>query len=275
MIDSNYRKGFILAAAAAIIIALSGWLGGWVIEHRRSQQYDGALRQMINLMAIPDVASTEAKFDTVRHFIHSHSRHKSDAAFWKLRGNKNLIAQGVIDHASGRTKEPVHMECSTRSSLMGNVLRKLGFKTRTVYVFDTDPKSDGKLRSHTFLDVFNPSTGKWESQDPDYDFFWSSVSEGVRISVFEAPEHLSEIQPCDRSRCGWDLISDEGKAIKQVHELIDVVSIVDKTTDQRISRFTSRADLNAEFSFYDRKGTFCEVFGKLCRTVIRDENSPR
>ena len=268
MIDSNYRKGFIFAAAAAIIIALSWWSGGWVIEHRRSQQYDVALQQIINLLAIPDAASTEAKFDTVRHFIHSHSRHKMDAAFWKLHGNRNLVAEGVIDHASGRTKEPVHMECSTRSSLMANVLRKLGFKARIVYVFDTDPTSNGKLRSHTFLDVFNPSTGKWESQDPDYDFFWKSVGEGVRISVFDAPEHLSEIQPCDQSRCGWDLISDEGKAIKQVHELIDVVSIVDKTTDQRISRFTSRADLNAEFSFYDRKGTFCEVFGKLCRTVI-------
>ena len=269
------RKRSILVAGAAILLPLGWWIGSWVIEQNRSQQYDSALQRIINLMAIPDVASDETKLDTVRHFIHSHSRHKTDATFWKLHGNRNLIAEGVIDHASGRTEEPIHLECSSRSSLMANVLRKLGFKTRTVYVFDTDPKSEGKLRSHTFLDAFNPSTGKWESQDPDYDFFWRSVNAGDRISVFDAPENLSEIEPCDQSSCGWNLVSDEGRAIQPVHKLIDVVSAVDKTTNQRVSRFTSRADLSAEFSFYDRKGTFCEIFAKLCKNIIRDEGSLR
>jgi hypothetical protein len=55
---------------------------------------------------------------------------------------------------------------------MAAVLRKLGFKTRIVYLFDTDGKNGDKLRSHTFVNVLNPAMEEWESHDPDYNFYW-------------------------------------------------------------------------------------------------------
>jgi hypothetical protein len=82
---------------------------------------------------------------------------------------------------------------------------------------------------------------------------------------------LSEIEPCDQTRCGWDLVSDEGQKIGKVRDLIDIVSIVDKPNNERVSRFTTRANPNTEFSFYDEKGNFCEIFAKLCTHIIRSE----
>ena len=232
MIESKYRKGFILVIASALILAIGWWLGSWIVEQKRSQRNDAALRQLISLMAIPEEAGPATKFDIARRFIHRHSRHKSDAAFEKMLGRGDLFAEGMLAHALGRSSEPVHVECSTRSSLMANVLRRLGYKARIAYVFDTDPKKkDGNVPSHTFLDVYNPDTGKWESHDPDYDVFWRSVHDGARISIFEAPENLAEIEPCNQTRCDWDLVSDEGREIRKIHELIDIVSIVDKSTN--------------------------------------------
>jgi len=47
------------------------------------------------------------------------------------------------------------MECSTRTSLMSEILQKLGYDTRVVAVFDTNET----LTSHSFLEVMDPETG--------------------------------------------------------------------------------------------------------------------
>jgi hypothetical protein len=76
-----------------------------------------------------------------------------------------------------------------RSNLMSAVLEKLGYETRIIALFDTD---DEGLRSHTFLEVRNPETGRWETQDPDFDLYWISKSSGLRVSLAEAAEDLSK-----------------------------------------------------------------------------------
>jgi hypothetical protein len=239
-----------------------------MLEQRKNQDYDVDLEKIISLIERPAEAEPTALFDMVRRFIHGHSRHAVDAEFQRLQGNRNLIAEGMIAHATGQSSEPVHLECSARSNLMSSVLRKLGYQTRIVYVFDTDGDDGAQLRSHTFVDVLNPSTGKWESQDPDYDFFWRSVAGGERVSVAETAEELSKIEPCEENRCGWDLVSDEGQAAATIHGLIDIVSTVDKSADRRITRFTSRANPKKVFTFYDRRGAFCEIMGKLCTKIV-------
>jgi hypothetical protein len=150
---------------------------------------------------------------------------------------------------------------------MAAVFRKLGFQVRIVYVFDTDANAENNLRSHTFVDVMNPASGRWESQDPDYDIFWRSAVNEDRVSVFAMAEDPSLLMPCDTSRCGWELVSDENQKVETIRSLIDIVSVVNKPANQRTSHFTSRADPNRVFVFGDRRGTFCEIMTKLCRDI--------
>lgn len=268
MIDV-YRPRALVIIVATAILGLAVWLVvDRLLDQRKKQRYDANLGKIISLIERPAEAEPAAVFDMVRRFIHGHSRHAVDAEFRRVHGDRNLIATGIIAHATGQSSEPVHLECSTRSNLMSAVLRKLGYQTRIVYVFDTDGDDGEKLRSHTFVDVLNPSTGKWESHDPDYDFFWRAVAAGDRVSVPETAEELSKIEPCDENRCGWDLVSDEGQAAATIHSLIDIVSTVDKSADRRITRFTSRANPNKVFTFYDRRGTFCEIMAKLCTNIV-------
>lgn len=268
------RRGFIVVVAAIGAIAASWWFVHWVSEQNRQQRFEANLVKIISLIAIPDDAEPSTKFDMVRRFIHGHSRHAADAAFQRVHGNGNLIAEGLIAHALGQNSEPVHLECSTRSNLMLAVLQRLGYQARIVYVFDTDANSSGKLQSHTFVDVFNPATQNWESQDSDYNIFWRSAPVGDRVSVFEMAEELSKIEPCDETKCGWDVVSDEGQASAKIRGLIDIVSTVDKSADQRVSRFTSRANPSQAFTFLDRSGTFCEIFAKLCTNVQGAGSAP-
>lgn len=73
----------------------------------------------------------------------------------------------------------------------------MGYETRTIALFRTK----GRHASHTFLDVLNPKTERWETQDPDYDLYWTSLSSKARLSLAEAAQDLEDL-PCGRSSCG-------------------------------------------------------------------------
>src|SRR6266508_567079 len=179
-----------LAAATAIyigILAASDW--------RSERLMDDRADQIIALVAIPPHSDFHQTVDTVRIFINDHSQDKVDAAFRAMIGDPIAFADGIIDHARDPSRERVHMECSTRANLMGRVLRRMGYQTRTIAIF----KSKGRYASHTFLDVLNPETNAWETQDPDYDIYWTSLPAKARVSLAETADHLDRLEPCGRN----------------------------------------------------------------------------
>ena len=99
--------------------------------------------------------------------------------FWNLN-RKRAFTTAILAHARGTRAEPVPMECASRSNVMGAVLHALGYETRRIALFDTDTEN---LKGHTFLEVLNPLTGQWESQDPLYDIYWIKKGTSARASV--------------------------------------------------------------------------------------------
>jgi hypothetical protein len=157
------------------------------------------------------------------------------------------------------------MECSTRANLMGRVLRRMGYDTRTVALF----KTRGRYASHSFLDVLDPKTGTWETQDPDYDLYWVKGPGGERVSLAEAAENLDDLMPCGRDRCGWDHVSRDGRAAKSLIDKLDILSVTSKERDIRYSVYTTRANLKQSFTVGGTTGTYCEVMAKRCRDGFR------
>jgi hypothetical protein len=120
------------------------------------------------------------------------------------------------------------------------------------------------MSAHTFADVFNPSTGKWESEDPTYDIHWREVSSTNRISVFDSAEDIDAIEPCGPTKCGWDIVSDQGNGVEDLRDLVDVVSVANDAENIQFTKFTSRAKLNKVLSFHGRTGRFCEIMKGRC-----------
>jgi hypothetical protein len=158
------------------------------------------------------------------------------------------------------------MECSTRTILMGRVLEALGYETRVIAIFN----SRTNLNSHSFLEVMNPATKRWETQDVDLDVYWRSKVSGERISLAEAAEVLDDIEPCGRGACGWGHTSREGIKADRLTEFLDLISITAKQKSVRYTLFTSRADLNYTYSKGPKRGSFCEVQAKRCQHGFYD-----
>jgi hypothetical protein len=222
------------------------------------QRYDAVLD---NILLKAD--AHEARFDALRHFVHAHSRHANDAEYRSLVGHQRAIASAINDYAVGRRGEPPHLICGTRAHLLVDLYRRLGYSARLVFIFDTDHDS---VSAHTFADVFNPSTGKWESEDPSYDIHWREVSSKNRASLFDSAEDIGLIEPCGPTKCGWDIVSDEGNFVDDLRDLIDVVSVVNDAEHIQSTRFTSRAKLDRVLSFQGRTGRFCEIMKGRCNS---------
>jgi hypothetical protein len=218
---------------------------------------------MLDLKATPDF---QRQVDQVRAFINDHSRHGMDETFWTNHGNPAAFAAGVLAHAKQLSSEPIYMECSTRSILMARLLRALGYKTRIVAIFN----SRTNLRSHSFLEVMNPKSGRWETQDPDYDIYWQSKASKTRISLAEEAENIEGMEPCGRNSCGWEHVSREGIKATKLRDYLDIISITDKERDIRYALYTSRADLQTVYSKGSKRGTFCQVEAKRCKQGFYD-----
>lgn len=268
---SNLAQTLNLLLAGLAGIAVVGTAVWSIIDSVREQRTatlaDGYVQEMISMLDLTATPDFHERLDKVRIFINDNSRHEIDEAFWAIHGNPAAFAAGILAHAKGLSTEPVHMECSTRSNLMARLLGTLGYQTRIVAIFN----SRTNLRSHSFLEVMNPETKRWETQDPDYDIYWRSKDAKLHISsLADAAEAVEDIEPCGRDSCGWEHVSREGIKAENLRGYLDIISITDKKGGIRYALYTSRADLDSIYTKGRKKGTFCQVEAKRCKQGFYD-----
>lgn len=236
------------------------------LERRMAARTDSHVQEILSMMNLEGVPDFHQRLDKVRTFINDHSVHKIDKAFRANQGRPASFLAGILAHAKGMAAEPIHMECSTRTGAMGQILKALGYDTRVIAIFN----SRTNLRSHSFLEVMNPHTKRWETQDADYDIYWRSKSSGERISLADSARFVDKIEPCGRNECGWGHASREGIKANKVIDYLDIVSITAKEKALRFALYTSRAELNRTYSKRRKQGVFCEVEAKRCKHGFYD-----
>jgi hypothetical protein len=228
---------FVVCALVLLGACLVIWWQARGLESRR-QQHVQEIVAMIGRDATPDAART---------FITANSVHKTDAEFRKGEHAAKLIA-----YAKGKSAEPAHMECSTRSNLLQHVLNEMGYRTRKVAIFDTDTN----MESHTLLDVWNATARRWETQDADFGIWWQDLK-GNRVSLADYAQKPDKIVPCSAKGCDWS-------HAKRLEQYLDIISITDKSTGERYAIYTTRADLRRIYTKGNKRGLFCEVEAKRC-----------
>ncbi len=206
--------------------------------------------------------------DTVRSFVHKNSIHAIDDEFYAHWKDAPLMMEKLVTYAQNKTGAPPHLECSTRTKLAETILQSMGYDTRSIDVF----KQGNKFLSHSFYEVLNPETGRWEVHDPDFDLFWRHIKTGKRASITDLiKDEFSNFEPCWKTdQCGAEFLSQRTMDhITEFETRFGLASIIDRKRNLRpLLVNTKRFDLEKAFDVKGTSLTYCEYREKNCRQDI-------
>jgi len=142
-------------------------------------EYPQVMANIVSLVKQQNFQTKTEQIDFVREFIYQNSQHGLDAESAKYRLELPATLSMLWNFSQTHQNPPL-LECSSRTIAMIYILDALGIRSRMVNVFTSDFDT---LRSHTFLEAYNPDTGHWEINDPDYDIYYVYKNTTARLST--------------------------------------------------------------------------------------------
>lgn len=261
------RQHFYVITAFLLIAIAATFAAKVYTKHREVQEDQKAINSLIQVMNLPQDANPAQMADYVRGFIWRNSTHNIDDEFRSHWGNTPLIVSKMIAYTQGERADPPHMECSSRSGLVQTILESLGYRVRSVDIY----RHAANFPGHSFIEMMNPQTQRWEIIDTDYNLFWIRADK-VRAGIADivAANTQDDVTPCRTSeQCGWDIDS-PSRNLKDIWPYYGLAVTIDRKADERVLLVDkTRFPLDKPVAISDRGDmTYCAYRGKNCRGPI-------
>ena len=263
MVKNKHIRIFVTFVAFALII----YAADEYKDYRVGQIKHEAYAEIIPLIGLSDDDDFFTTVDKIRLFLFENSVYSDGEDFHKIWGQHTLIAKHIIASADGTAGKRAPLECSSRSGVLESILITLGYKVRSIAVYAYGEN----YNSHTFTEVQDPKTGKWHTQDVQFNIYWKMKETGERASIYELVQHdVSNYIPCRTpDQCHWDLPNREGSFAKNMPEKFGLASIKDYQRGKRpLVVNTKRFDLNTPQKVGEQSLTYCDWIPKNCREEI-------
>lgn len=158
---------------------ISWWPLAFPSDSSQQARIQKEAERTIKLIDIPEDISVSEKTDIIRQFVHENSEHNMDKEFYSYWHDVPHMLSLMKRHKQNPLFQKPHAECSARSAMMYWLLQVMEIKSRIVVI---RPDEDVTM-SHTFLEIYNPQTQKWEISDPWYNLYWVFREDSRRAGV--------------------------------------------------------------------------------------------
>ncbi|MAQ71733.1 MAG: hypothetical protein CL565_06025 [Alphaproteobacteria bacterium] len=218
-----------------------------------------------------DRGNNDVILGRIRQCVHNNSVHNIDEEFyqhWRAPTSDKL--RRILDFANGDMPEPPHMECSTRTEVLEDLYRYMGYQTKVYNVVQAADDFPG----HILVEVFNPTTKEGELHDPTYNVSYNNFETGKRLNAIEVLETpLNEIAYCGNAgNCSQEeMREDEALVSDKIRDYFGFFYHKPDTgnEDGILSINKSRFDPEEKFSVKGEQMTYCEKKAKNCQNPIQ------
>ena len=265
-------KKLVVIAIAIFCVATMFFIARAQIKVHEKENRAALYAALLKDLRVNDNDDFYARIDKARRFVHANSIHKIDAEFRSYWGDDYRIIELFQNKVSGVSKTGPHLECSSRTGILRQLLTLLHYDMRTIAVY----KLEDGFPSHVFLEVKNPKDDSWSVADPDFDIFWRINATSKRASIHDLVSlPFSAFEPClNNKQCGWHIINDEGRKTAQVKNALNYAVVTDDK-DERGIVMNDAFDLKAKRKASDGKlETFCQATPKNCRGNMEELRRP-
>jgi hypothetical protein len=192
--------------------------------------------------------SEAERIDFIRNWVYQNSIHLIDKEHDRYAFNTAKVLP-MLWHTHLTGQAPAHLSCGPRAAAMQAILKELGIPSQMIFIF-TD--NYAQVQSHTFLEVFNRETSKWELQDPDFNLYYVNLQTQARVATADLIwGDLDVIVPRSPTAQGWAennveiLKRDYFEAMMYVNDRKDAKSLIlvnlDRFQPEKV--FSNNADL--------------------------------
>jgi len=191
------------------IFLLQDWsrirLIGWNLK--RSMLYSPKEEHAQTLHHISAIVRSQAftkaeLIDQVRIFVHSNTVHIDAGNKYAAFNTPYALSRMLQTYKSNQ--KPLHLTCGSRAFAMKAILDYMGIDSRSVNIYTDEEK---RLRAHSFLEVENPDTKRWEIQDPEFNVYYVDSKTKERLSSIHMLFYEKErVIPVSKDGlAGWDV----------------------------------------------------------------------
>ncbi|ENB9665934.1 hypothetical protein ABJB81_004317 [Pseudomonas putida] len=141
--------------------------------------------------------------DVARELLANNTIH-SDGDWWAAHANDPYYAAEHIYKTviGDPTAEGVELLCGNMVNVFSGVCAELGLQKRTIWTYSD---TQGFFQGHTYIEIFNTTTNKWEIQDADYNVYYTDIRTGERIGVMDMmnADDVEYFIPHNAQASGW------------------------------------------------------------------------
>jgi Ca2+-binding RTX toxin-like protein len=155
--------------------------------------------------------------DVARELLSNNTTH-SDGAWWAVHGNDPYYsAEQIYKTVTGDpTAERAELLCGNIVNVFNGLCSELGLQKRTIWTYSD---SQGYFQGHTYIEIFNTTTNKWEIQDADYNVYYTDVRTGERVGVKDMmnADDIENFIPHNANVSGWSETGAEGLRLANLY----------------------------------------------------------
>jgi hypothetical protein len=221
---------------------------------------EARIAEIYTLTGLVTINDFHEKIDLAREAVHNGSIHNANDEFYK-NWKSDQIDENFLKYLKNELSQPPSMECTSRSGLLGRILRHAGYQVRDVVVYNVN----NNLTSHTFIEVQNLSTGLWEAQDPDFNIYWRNISTGQRASYANVLSDFKAYEPCFMDGCGWEKLDRNQRSLERFRSDYKIASFIDRVKNERFSVHAADVKENTVYTYDGKTESFCDLISKNCR----------
>lgn len=161
--------------------------------------------------------SDTARIDFLRDWLNAYSTHDET-----VKNPKALDSEWVLSELCRAWENDgprPALTCGPRALTLQRILHALDYKSRFVSTYFVTYSPD-EIGSHSYLEVLNPTSGRWEICDPDNNVFYVDASGNRLSSLGIARQPAGTVYPANGTEQGYHLLADNYFRLPEAFRLL-------------------------------------------------------
>jgi hypothetical protein len=186
-------------------------------------KFNRELPELAAYFSAQKFANFTDRIDFAREWVATNSVHDESHNLNDQIADTTGLLRKLFSASQGKGDKP-GLTCGPRAQLLERIMLAWGLRVRLVSIYFVNYSPD-EIGSHTYIEVINPDTRRWEAVDPDNNLYYVDRA-GRRLSTLEVGAHPDQVTPVRRPKLsGRQLLVDDYFRLPEAYKLVSLREI--------------------------------------------------